>query len=137
MINAHLKLDGTTEDAFNFYKDALGGEFTTLAHFSETPHAEHLPEEDRSKIMHIILTTSHGTISGSDHLEAMGGPFKKGNDFSLVVQADSNEEADRLFAALSDGGTVTMPIQDVFWGAYFGMFTDKFGVQWMVNRQNM
>lgn len=137
MINAHLNFDGATEAAFNFYKDALGGELTRLARFSDTPHAEHMPEKDRSKIMHVTLTTSHGTLTGSDHMEAMGGPFERGNDFSLVVQTDSKEEAERLFAVLSDGGTVTMPIQDVFWGAYFGMFTDKFGVRWMVNHQNM
>jgi PhnB protein len=135
MINPNLKFNGVAEQAFNFYKAALGGEFISIQRFSDTPHGASMPAQDQNKIMYISLKTSKGIISGNDHLDMMGGPLKQGNNFSLAVQTDSEAEADKIFKDLSEGGTVTVPIGKVFWGAYFGMLTDKFGVEWMVNHQ--
>ena len=93
-----------------------------------------ISEADGNKIMHVSLPISKETIlMGSDTSEAFGNATVPGNNFSISINTDSREEADKLFAGLSAGGQVTMPMNTTFWGAYFGMFTDKFGIQWMVN----
>jgi uncharacterized glyoxalase superfamily protein PhnB/predicted alpha/beta hydrolase family esterase len=133
-VNTYLNFNGNTEEAFTFYKSVFGGEFTTFQRFSDTPHGEHLPANEKDKIMHVSLPIGKGTIlMATDFLESMGQKLIAGNNFSIAVSPDSKEEAKKLFDGLSAGGTVTMPLEDTFWGAYFGMFTDKFGVQWMVN----
>jgi PhnB protein len=102
--------------------------------FKDTPEADKIPEADRDKIMHIALPIGKGTIlMATDALESMGHPLTVGNNFYMSVNANSEKEADKLFKALSAGGRVTIPIEKAFWGAYFGMFTDKFGIQWMIN----
>lgn len=91
-------------------------------------------EEDKNKIMHVSLPISKETIlMGSDTGGEWSSSFKVGNNFSISINAESKEEADKLFGGLSAGGQVTMPMADTFWGAYFGMFSDKFGINWMVN----
>ncbi|HKO80967.1 MAG TPA: VOC family protein [Chitinophagaceae bacterium] len=136
MLTVYLTFNGNTEDAFSFYKSAFGGEFTNLQRFSDTPHGEQMSEADKKKIMHITLEASQGLkLMGNDYLDFMGKPFNPGNNFSLSLHPDSEELADKLFNSLSAGGTITMPLERVFWGAYFGMFVDKFGIQWMVNHQ--
>jgi PhnB protein len=135
MITPHLKFDGKTEQAFSFYKAALGGEFISVQRFGDTPHGAGMSAEDQKKIMYMSLKTDKGIIAGNDHLDMMGGPFKEGNNFSLAIQAASKTEADKLFKNLSEGGMVIVPMADVPWGAYFGMLNDKFGVQWMINHQ--
>lgn len=136
MITAYLTFNGNTEVAFNFYKSALDGEFTNFQRFSDTPHGEQMSVNDKKKIMHVTLEATHGfKLMGNDYLDFMGQPFTAGNNFSLSLQPDSEELADKLFNNLSAGGTVTMPLGKVFWGAYFGMFVDKFGIQWIVNHQ--
>lgn len=135
MITAYLTFDGNTESAFNFYKSVLGGKFSNLQRFGDTPHGQQMSEEDRNKIMHITLESSKGIVMGNDHLEFMGGPFNAGNNFSLSLHPSSEEEARRLFNGLADGGSVIMPLEKTFWGAYFGMLLDKFGIKWMVNYQ--
>ena len=133
MIVAYLTFNGNTEDAFNFYKSVLGGDLTNFQRFGDTPHGEKMSDEDKKKIMHVTLKGPKGVVlMGNDHLDFMG-PFNAGNNFSLSVHPDSEELADKLFNDLSAGGTVTMPLSKVFWGAYFGMLIDKFGIQWMVN----
>lgn len=133
MIVAYLKFNGNTEEAFNFYKSVLGGEFTNFQHFGDTPHGEQMSDTDKKKIMHITLKSPSGIIMGNDHLDFMGGPFQAGNNFSLSIHPSSEEEATQLFNGLSNGGIVIMPLDKVFWGAYFGMFIDKFGIQWLMN----
>jgi len=133
MIAAYLIFNGNTEAAFNFYKSVLGGEFTKFQRFSDTPHGDNMSEEDKVKIMHVTLETAHGIIRANDHIDFMG-PFNSGNNFSLSIHTGSEEEATRVFNGLSNGGNITMPLEKVFWGAYFGMFTDKFGMKWMVHR---
>ena len=134
IVNVYLTFNGNCEEAFNFYKSVFGGEFITVQRFKDTPEADKIPEADRDKIMHIALPIGKGTIlMATDALESMGHPLTVGNNFYMSVNANSEKEADKLFKALSAGGRVTIPIEKAFWGAYFGMFTDKFGIQWMIN----
>ena len=93
-----------------------------------------MSEADGNKIMHVSLPISKETsLMGSDTVGEWAAGFKQGNNFSISINAESKEEADKLFNALSAGGQITMPMNATFWGAYFGMFTDKFGIAWMVN----
>ena len=133
-INAYLHFMGKTEEAMNFYKSILGGEFTIFGRFRDVPGAENMNPEDQKKIMHISLTTKNGTvIMATDSLESMGQQVSFGNNVHLCIQAESETEVDKLFAALVAGGKMEMPVNKTFWGAYFGMCQDKYGVQWMIN----
>ncbi|MDJ1502569.1 VOC family protein [Xanthocytophaga agilis] len=138
-INPYLNFNGNTEEAFLFYKSVFGGEFVSLQRYKEVPEMEteaktNLTEDDREKIMHVSLPIGQNAIlMGTDVLEAYGQTLTEGNNFSVAIGTDSEAEADKLFNGLSEGGTITMPLQKTFWGSYFGMFNDKFGIQWMVN----
>ena len=133
-VNSYLNFNGNTEEAFNFYKSVFGGEFITVQRFKDTPEAGRIPASEQEKIMHIALPIGKGnTLMATDALESMGHPLTVGNNFYLSISAESEKEADKFFKALSAGGKVTVPLAKAFWGAYFGMFTDKFGIQWMVN----
>jgi PhnB protein len=133
-FNPYLNFPGTTEEAFNFYKSVLGGEFLVLQRFSDTPDSDKMPPDIREKIMHIALPLGDGNVlMATDAIESMGYPLTVGNNFYISISPESKEEAERLFNGLSAGGKVEMPLQDMFWGAYYGSFTDKFGVKWMVN----
>lgn len=135
-VNVYLTFNGNCRQAFDFYKSVFGGEFPYVGTFGEMPPTEskEMPDEDKDKIMHISLPISRETIlMGSDTGGEWAANHKEGNNFSISINADSREEADKLFNGLSEGGNVTMPMADTFWGAYFGMFTDKFGINWMVN----
>lgn len=134
-FHPYLNFEGNTEEAFNFYKSVFGGDFAVLQRFGETPACEGMPAEDANKIMHVSLPLGNsGTVlMGTDALKSMGHTITKGDNFSISIAAESEEEADRLFNALSAGGKVAQPMQKMFWNAYFGMFTDKFGIQWMIN----
>lgn len=131
--NPYLNFDGQTEEAFNFYKSVFGGELTVMK-MSDVPDADKLPEEERNRIMHISLPIGKDTIlMASDILPSMGHTLNKGNNLYISLHPESKEEADRIFNQLSEGGEIEMPIEVQFWGDYFGCFTDKFGVMWMVN----
>lgn len=133
-INPYLNFNGNTEEAFNFYKSVFGGEFVMLQRFKDIPGGEKMSAEDGEKIMHISLPIGQDTIlMATDALESMGQKLSPGNNFYISISTASEEEADKLFYGLSEGGQVTMPLDKAFWGAYFGMFIDKFGIQWMVN----
>lgn len=136
-ISPYLIFAGNCEDAFNFYRPVFGGDFTYVGRFNEMPPMEGqppIPESEGNKIMHISLPISKETVlMGSDSSEAFGHATTIGNNFSISVNAKSESEADRLFNGLSAGGTVTMPMAKTFWGSYFGMLTDKFGIQWQVS----
>src|SRR3954447_4796864 len=133
-FNPYLNFPGTTEEAFNFYKSVLGGEFLVLQRFSDAPDSDKMPPDIREKIMHIGLPLGDGNVlMATDAIESMGYPLTVGNNFCISISPESKEEAERLFNGLSAGGKVEMPLQDMFWGAYYGSFTDKFGVKWMVN----
>jgi len=136
MIVTYVSFDGNTEEAFEFYKTALKGTITNLQRFSESPHGDQMPEEQRNKVMHIALEAP-GSIKlmGNDYIDFTGQPFTPGNNFSLSFHPDSEALADELFRGLSAGGTVMVPMGKAPWGDYFGMFTDKFGIKWMINHQ--
>lgn len=134
-INAYLTFNGNCEEAFEHYRSVFGGEYASINRFGEMPPQEgqSLPPETKDKIMHISLPISAETIlMGSDTGGEWADNFQMGNNFSLSIRTDSKEEADRLFDGLSDGGKITLPMNQTFWGDYFGMFTDKFGINWMV-----
>ena len=133
-INPYLNFLGNTEEAFNFYKSVFGGEFAMLQRFKDTPEADKVAKEDREKIMHVALPIGKGNVMmATDALESAGHTITIGNNISLSIATDSKEEADKIFNGLAAGGKIEMPIIDTFWGAYFGICNDKFGVQWMVN----
>jgi PhnB protein len=133
-INPYLNFLGNTEEAFNFYKSVFGGEFLALQRFKDTPEAGNISASDGEKIMHVALPIGKGNIlMATDALESMGQKLEVGNNFYISISAESEEEATKLYNALSVGGKIEMPLDKAFWGAYFGMFQDKFGVQWMVN----
>jgi PhnB protein len=133
-LNPYLNFKGNTEEAFNFYKSVFGGEFKELQRFKDTPEADRVPENEKDKLMHISLPIGPGNIlMATDALESMGHKLTVGNNFYLSLSADSESEADKLFNGLSSGGKATMSLQKTFWGSYFGMVTDKFGINWMVS----
>ena len=133
-INPYLNFPGTTEEAFNFYKSVFGGEFAMLQRFKDTPEKDRVPAHEQNKIMHIALPIGKGTIlMATDALESMGQKLTAGNNFHLSISTESEEEANTLFNALAARGSITIPLEKMFWGAYFGMCTDQFGVQWMVS----
>ncbi|MFL5730987.1 MAG: VOC family protein [Cytophagaceae bacterium] len=136
-ISPYINFNGNCEDAFNFYKSVFGGEFAMVSRFNSAPSMPDqpsIPESEGNKIMHISLPISQETIlMGSDTSEAFGHVSTPGNNFSISINTVSENEADRLFNGLSAGGEVTMPISKTFWGSYFGMLIDKFGIHWMVS----
>ncbi len=134
-IYTYLSFMGNTEKAFNFYKSVFGGEFVgEIRRFGDIPDNELMSETDKRKVMHVGLPIGPGNfLMGTDALESMGQSLTFGNNYYISISPESKEEAIKLFNGLSSGGTVTSPLEDTFWGAYFGTFTDKFGVQWMVN----
>lgn len=133
-INYYLNFPGNTEEAFIFYKSIFGGELADLTRFKDTPEGAKLSAGDKEKLMHVSLPIGKGNLlMGTDAIESMGHRITSGNNFHLSIEADSKEEAAKYFNSLSAGGKVTMPLADTFWGAYFGMLNDKFGIQWMVN----
>jgi PhnB protein len=137
-VSTYLNFNGNTEEAFNFYKSVFGTEFTgPIFRMSEAPPQEGMPEmseSDKNLVMHVSLPTLGGhLLMGTDATESMGFTLNQGNNAYISLHPDSREEADTLFAALSEGGTVEMPMDDQFWGDYFGSLVDKFGTMWMVN----
>ena len=136
-INPYLTFNGNCEEAFTFYKSVFGGEFPYIGRFKDMPPVDgcgEMMDADKEKIMHVSLPISGGSIlMGSDSTESFGNATVAGNNFALSISTGSQDEADKLFAELSAGGQVTMPMNKTFWGSYFGMFTDKFGIQWMVS----
>ncbi len=133
-VNPYLNFAGNTEAAFLFYKSVFGGEFAMLQRFSETPHADSIPAHERDKIMHIALPIGKDTmLMATDALESQGHKVLFGNNISLTISVETKAEADRFFNGLSAGGQVDMPITEMFWGAYFGLLTDPYGVKWMID----
>jgi len=135
-LNCYLNFQDNAEEAFNFYKSVFGGEFATMMRFKEVaefPGKEKLSEADLNKMMHISLPVGDNMLMATDMLESMGQKLKTGNDVTLSLHPDNRKEADRLYKELSADGKPHMPMADMFWGDYWGMLTDKFGVNWMVN----
>ena len=132
-INPYLNFRGNTEEAFNFYKSVFGGEFMTVVRFKDTPEKDRVPVHEQDMIMHIALPVGNNILMATDALESMGHILSLGNNTAISVDTQSEEEARKIFNGLSAGGKVSVPIEKMFWGAWFGMLTDQFGIQWMVN----
>ena len=133
-LNPYLNFAGNTEEAFIFYRSVFGGDFTTLQRFKDTPEAGRVPEKEKDMLMHVSLPVGKGnSLMATDALDSMGHKLIVGNNIQLSLEAESKDEAEKLFKGLWAGGKVTMPLKDTFWGAYFGMLVDRFGIQWLVN----
>ena len=134
LINPHINFNGNAEEAFTFYKSVFGGEFAIIMRFKDLSSPEFpVAEKDADKIMHIALPVGKNILMGNDVPESMGRVNEKENRSKISISAESKEEADKLFNGLSIGGEIEMPISDSPWGSYFGMFRDKFGIEWMVD----
>jgi len=132
-LNPYLTYQGKAEEAFKFYKSVFGGEFSSVQRFKDTPEGDKVSAAEKDKIMHIALPIGNGvTLMASDMLDSRG-KISAGDNFSLSIIVDSKQEADRVFNGLSKGGKAEMPMQKTFWGDYFGMLTDRFGIHWMVS----
>lgn len=136
-IHTYLNFRGNTEEAFNFYKSVFGGEFLAVIRFKDMPAMSDLnkmSEEDQNKIMHIALKIGKDNLlMATDAIGSMGNSLNIGNNVYIYIEAESTEEADRIFKALSDGGKTTMSLQKTEWAEKYGSCVDKFGVRWMVN----
>jgi PhnB protein len=137
-VNTYLNMPRCTEEAFNFYKSVFKTEFSQPIHrFKEIPSGPGQPPldlVDANLVMHVELPILAGhVLMGTDAPESMGFKVTPGNNVHISLEPDTRAETERIFNALSAGGTVEMPLQDMFWGAYFGSFTDRYGIRWMVN----
>ncbi len=130
----YLNFNGNTEQAFNFYKSVFGGEFTALQRFSDFKEGPEVPADAKNMIMHIALPLGgNNVLMGTDAPESMGFSITNGNNNHIIIEAESESEAEKLFERLSEGGKVTMELQKTFWRSFYGSCTDKLGIRWMIN----
>lgn len=133
-INPSINFNGNSEEAFTFYKSVFGGEFSALVRLKDLKSADFpVDESDADKIMHIALPIGSNILMGNDVPSFLGKVNENENRSKIAINTDSREEADKLFNGLSAGGTVEMPMDDSPWGSYFGMFRDRYGIEWMVD----
>lgn len=134
VINPHVNFNGNAEEAFTFYKSVFGGEFAMITRFKDLSSPEFpVAENEANKIMHIALPIGKNFLMANDVPEIMGKTNENENRSKISISAESKEEAEKLFYGLSAGGQIEMPISDSPWGSYFGMFRDKFGIEWMID----
>jgi PhnB protein len=134
LINPHVNYNGNAEEAFNFYKSVFGGEFANVVRFKDLSAADcAVSEKEADKIMHIALPIGQNVLMGNDVPESMGRVSENENRSKISISAETRQEAERLFSGLSAGGSVEVPMADSPWGSYFGMFRDKYGIEWMIN----
>ncbi|HVG15230.1 MAG TPA: VOC family protein [Chitinophagaceae bacterium] len=134
LINPWINFNGNAEEAFNFYKSVFGGEFAQVMRFKDISGPDFpVSENEANKIMHIALPIGPNILMANDVPESMGRVNENENRSKISISTESREEADRLFHGLSEGGSIEMPIGNSPWGSYFGMFRDKFGIEWMVD----
>ena len=133
-INPYINFNGNAEEAFEFYRSVFGGEFAKIIRFKDlsSPHFK-VPDKEMNKIMHIALPIGKNTLMANDVPESMGRVSENEHRSKISVSVESRQEADKLFVGLSAGGNVEMPIGDSPWGSYFGMFRDKYGIEWMID----
>ena len=133
-INPYINFNGNAEEAFGFYRSVFGGEFAKIVRFKDLSSPEfQVPENEANKIMHIALPIGKNVLIANDVPERMGRVNENENRSKISVSAESREEADKLFNGLSAGGKIEVPIADSPWGSYFGMFRDKYGIEWTVD----
>ena len=134
LMNPYINFNGNAEEAFNFYKSVFGGEFAKIMRFKDISDSGYpVAEKEANKIMHIALPIGKNILMANDVPESMGKVNENENRSKISISAKSKEEADKLFSELSAGGIIEVPIGDSPWGSYFGMFRDKFGIEWMVD----
>ncbi len=134
-LNVYLHFNGNCREAFEFYRSAFGGDFDSFSTFGDMPDEVGMAEEEKDGVLHVSYDIGGTALMGSDVPSAFGPPVEPGNNFSISYQAGSREQTESLFRRISEGGRVTMPLGDTFWGAYFGACTDKYGINWMFNYQ--
>ena len=130
-LNVYLHFNGNCREVFEHYRSIFGGDFTFFATFREMPEDMTVPDDEKDNVMHVSMDIGGTTLMGSDVPSIFGPPVTEGNNFSISYLTESREQTDELFAKISEGGEVSMPLQDMFWGDYFGGCTDKFGINWM------
>jgi PhnB protein len=134
LINPYINFNGNAEEAFTFYKSVFGGDFAMIMRFRDMANAEFpVADHEANKIMHIALPIGQNVLMGNDVPDILGPTNENENRSKISISAESKEEADKLFNGLSAGGQIEMPIADSPWGSYFGMFRDKYGIEWMVD----
>ena len=132
VINPYLTFNGDCEAAFDLYKSVFGGEFAVVMRFGDMDMGMPVADDEKNKIMHVALPIGRGNMLMGSDVSASRGGVTPGTNFSVAVSADSESEADDIWAGLAEGGNETLKMSKAPWGAYFGMCTDKFGIQWMV-----
>ena len=134
-LSIYVNFGGNCREAFEFYRSVFGGEFSNVMAFSDMPPSDETPIPDgwQDKVMHVSFPIGNSVLMGSDMPPGFGPPLTVGTNYSVSFGASSRDEADRVFAAISEGGQVTMDLADMFWGDYFGAVTDRFGVNWQVS----
>ena len=132
-LNVYLHFKEGCREAFEFYRSVFGGEFDIWQTFGDGPPGMGVPDEELENIMHVSYRIGESVLMGSDVPAAFGPAPEQGNNFSISYSAQSKEDTDDIFSKLSEGGAVTMELQDMFWGSYFGSCTDRFGINWMVS----
>jgi PhnB protein len=134
LVHVYLNFPGTCEEAFRFYEKVFQTKIEGILRFGEASFAGNVPAAAKDKIMNVHMPiTEEVHLMGADSVAGIGDPLVVGNNFNISAVADTKAEADRVFAMLGEGGTVTMPMANAPWGPYFGMCTDKFGIQWMIS----
>ena len=134
LINVHLNYNGNAEEAFTFYKSVFGGEFSKITRLKDLESPDFpVDEKDANKIMHIALPIGNNTLMANDVPSFLGTVNENENRSKIAISAETHEEAEKLFNGLSEGGNIEMPLAESPWGSYFGMFRDKFGIEWMVD----
>lgn len=136
-LSIYLNFDGNCRDAFEFYRSVFGGDYIHVSTFAEGPDDMPVSDEDKDRIMHVSLPIGDSVLMGSDTSPTFSPPHQQGNNFSVSCHPASREETERLFNAISAGGAVTMPLDDMFWGSYFGACVDRFGIPWQFNFDTM
>ena len=131
-LNIYLTFDGNCREAFEFYRSVFGGEFQVFQTFADGPDDMPVADAEKDNVLHVSLPVGGSLFMGSDN-SSFGPALAVGNNFSVSIDGQSREHCDEVFAKLSAGGSVTMPLQETFWGSYYGQWTDKFGINWMVN----
>ena len=129
-LNIYLTFDGNCREAFEFYRSVFGGEFEVVQTFADGPPDMGVPEEAKDLLMHVSYPIGSSVLMGSDTLSGFGPPHVQGTNFSVSYATESREQTDEFFAKISEGGTVQMPLGEMFWGDYFGACTDRFGITW-------
>ena len=135
-LNVYLHFNGNCREVFEFYRSVFGGDFALCSTLRDMPDQTGIAEEEKDNVLHVSYDIGGTTLMGSDVPSSFGPPVEQGNNFSISYQTESRKQTEELFNKISEGGKVTMPLADMFWGDYFGSCTDKYGINWMLNYED-